>query len=100
MPTVETDNGHFWGYGRSGRTGCRPVLVHHGPIADATLGPVWTRLGETMGLEWIVIERPGYGGTPPMAMNRVADWPGLTTPLLEALGVTGRFARSASRRER
>ena len=91
MQTIGTDDGRIWGYRRSGRADGRPVLVHHGLIGDASLGPVWARLGETAGLEWIVIERPGYGGTPPMAMNRVADWTDLIAPVLEALGVTGRF---------
>ena len=67
------------------------MLVHHGLIGDATLGPAWPALGEASGLEWIVIERPGYGQTPPVAMGRVADWPFMIAPLLQALGVAGRF---------
>ncbi|WP_121937790.1 alpha/beta fold hydrolase [Eilatimonas milleporae] len=91
MPTLTTADGTLWGYGRSGRAGGRPVLVHHGLIGDAALDPRMTALGEDHGLEWIVIERPGYGQTPPMAMDRIADWPAMIAPVLEALGITGRF---------
>lgn len=91
MAWIQMPDRSVWGYGRFGRRGGRPVLVHHGLIGNATLGPAWAPLGDSLGLEWIVIERPGYGRTPPAAMDRVADWPGMIKPLLHALGVTERF---------
>ncbi|MEO1222664.1 MAG: alpha/beta hydrolase [Pseudomonadota bacterium] len=91
MAWIQMPDRSIWGYGRFGRRGGRPVLVHHGLMGDATLGAAWASLGESLGLEWIVIARPGYGRTPPAAMNRVADWPALVEPLLHALGVIGRF---------
>ena len=92
MPTVEAEDGQIWGYGRFGRRHGQPILLHHGLIADAKLAPIWDRLGEENGFEWIVIERPGYGKTPPVMMTRVADWPTLIAPLLDVLGISGRFS--------
>lgn len=91
MATVATRDGAIWGYGRWGCRGGRAVLVHHGLVGDGALGPIWNQLGEMAGLEWIVIERPGYGQTPPMAMERLADWPVMVAPVLEALEIPGRF---------
>ncbi|MEM9488660.1 MAG: alpha/beta hydrolase [Myxococcota bacterium] len=68
------------------------MLVHHGLVGGATLGAPWPELGEKNGLEWIAIERPGYGATPPMEMVRISDWCDLITPVLDALGITGSFA--------
>ena len=84
-------DGTLWGYGRAGRPGGRSVLVHHGLIGDATFGPIWDELGKAAGIEWIMLERPGYGTTPPMAMHALAEWPGMIGPVLTALGVTGQF---------
>lgn len=91
MATITASDGRVWGYGRSGRPGGRPVLVHHGLIGDATLHPMMEELGQTHGLEWIILERPGYGQTPPMEMNRIADWPKMIAPVLIELGVAGEF---------
>lgn len=81
-----------WGYGRSGQSGGYPVIVHHGLIGDAALGPIWAELGRAHGVEWIVIERPGYGATPPTEMDRLSDWPVMIAPVLDRLALTGRFA--------
>lgn len=91
MPTIATPDGVIWGYGLSGRSGGRPVLLHHGLLGDATPDPLLAELGDAHGLQWIVIERPGYGRTRPMDMERIADWPRMIAPVLEALGVAGRF---------
>lgn len=91
MAWIQLPDRSVWGYGRFGRRGGKPVLVHHGLMGNATLGPAWAPLGETLGLEWIVVERPGYGRTPPRRMDRVADWPGMLEPVLHALGVSGRI---------
>ena len=91
MALIQMPDRSVWGYGRFGRRDGKPVLVHHGLIGDANLGPAWASLGETLGLEWIVVARPGYGRTPPRRMESVADWPDMLEPLLNALGVGGRF---------
>ena len=91
MPTITTTDGRTWGYGRYGRLGGRPVLLHHGLMGNANLGSPFPALGEQAGLEWIIIERPGYGDTPPVDMDRIFDWPDLMTPVLDALGITGSF---------
>lgn len=91
MTTITTPDGHIWGYSRCGLAGGRPVLVHHGLIGDATLDPAWVALGEKAGVEWFVIERPGYGETPPADMARVADWPVMIAPVLQVLGIEGAF---------
>lgn len=91
MPTIRTQDGAVWGYGRTGRRGGKPVIVHHGLVGNGAFGPIWTELGETAGLEWIMIERPGYGETPPREMARLADWPAMIAPVLDALGVAGGF---------
>ena len=91
MTTLTLPDGTSWGYGRAGRSGGRPVLVHHGLIGDAGFGPIWDELGGSAGIEWVMLERPGYGGTPPMAMNALAEWPAMIAPVLAALGVVGRF---------
>ena len=89
--TLTLPDGAIWGYGRAGRPGGRPVLVHHGLIGDAGFGPIWDELGKAAGIEWIMLERPGYGATPPMAMHALIEWPTMVAPLLTALGVTDRF---------
>ena len=91
MPTLTLPDGATWGYGHAGRRGGQPVLVHHGLIGDAGFGPIWAELGEAAGIEWIMLERPGYGATPPIAMKALADWPAMIAPVLAELGVTGRF---------
>ncbi|MEM8587252.1 MAG: alpha/beta hydrolase [Pseudomonadota bacterium] len=91
MAWIQLPDRSVWGYGRFGRRGGKPVLVHHGLIGDANLGPAWAPLGEALGLEWIVVARPGYGRTSPRRMDRVADWPGLIEPVLHALGINRRF---------
>lgn len=91
MAAITAPDGHVWGYGRFGRTGGWPVLVHHGLIGDATLDPGWEAFGETAGIEWIVVERPGYGRTPPADMARLADWPAMIAPVIELLGIEGAF---------
>ncbi len=88
---LKLPDGTTWGYGRAGRSGGRPVLVHHGLIGDAGFSPIWDELGGVAGIEWIMLERPGYGETPPMAMNALAEWPTMIAPVLTALGVTGQF---------
>ncbi|MEQ8399990.1 MAG: alpha/beta hydrolase [Roseitalea porphyridii] len=92
MPTIKAVDGRTWGYARYGEAGGKPVLVHHGLIGDRNIGVIWDDLGKANGLEWIVIERPGYGQTPALAMDRIADWPTMMEPLLTVLGVTGSFA--------
>ena len=91
MTTITASDGRVWGYGRSGHPGGRPVLVHHGLIGDAVLHPMMEELGQRHGFEWLILERPGYGQTPPMEMDRIADWPKMITPALTELGVTGGF---------
>ena len=91
MPTITTEHGAVWGYGRAGPRGGKPVIVHHGLVGDGAFGPIWGELGEAAGLEWIMIERPGYGQTPPREMAQLADWPAMIAPVLDALGVAGRF---------
>lgn len=81
-----------WGFGRVGQFGGYPVIVHHGLVGDAALGPTWAELGRAHGIEWIVIERPGYGATPPTEMDRLSDWPAMIAPVLNELGLTERFA--------
>ena len=89
MATLSLADGTVWGYGRAGRAGGRPVLIHHGLVGDGRFGPVWNDLGEAYGLDWVMIERPGYGATPAMEMTALADWAGMIAPVLDALGVTG-----------
>lgn len=91
MAVIETSDGTVWGYGREGRRGGRPVLVHHGLVGDGAFGPIWGQIGEPAGLDWIMIERPGYGATPPMSMTCLSDWPAVIVPVLDALGVDGSF---------
>lgn len=91
MATITTPDGRIWGYGRFGRAGGRPVLVHHGLIGDASLDAMWTAPGEAAGIEWILIERPGYGETPPADMDRVADWPAMAAPIMSLLGIDSSF---------
>ena len=91
MPTLTLPDDGIWGYGRAGHSGGRPVLVHHGLVGDAAFSPLWGELGESAGLEWIMLERPGYGTTLPVAMNMLAEWPTIIAPVLTALGVTGQF---------
>ena len=81
-------DGVRWGFGRCGCSGGRPVLVHHGLIGDAAFGPEWDALGQSFGLEWIMLERPGYGQTAPMRMQQLAEWPDMIAPVLDALGIT------------
>ncbi len=88
---IVAPDGSVWGFGRVGPAEGRPVLVHHGLIGDATMHPAMAELGEAHDLEWIILERPGYGRTKPRPMERLADWPGLAEPVLAALGVAGRF---------
>ena len=88
MPTLTPSDDGIWGYGRPGHSGGRPALVHHGLVGDTAFSPIW---GELAGLEWIMLEQPGYGPTPPMAMNTLAEWPTTIAPVLTALGVTGQF---------
>ena len=75
MATLSLADGTVWGHGRSGRAGGRLVLVHHGLVGDASFGPIWNETGEAYGLEWLMIERPGYGATPAMEMTSLTDWP-------------------------
>ena len=91
MATVKASDGSTWGFARAGRTGGRPVVVHHGLIGDARLDPDWIRLADKAGIEWITIERPGYGATPARSISRIADWPRLIAPVLAALNVDDRF---------
>ena len=39
------------------------------------------------GIRWIMLERPGYGETPPVSMDAIGDWSDLLPPLLEVLQV-------------
>ena len=91
MPKLTLPDGGIWGYIRTGSPGGRPVLVHHGLIGDAAFGPIWNELGKAAGIEWIMLERPGYGATPPIAMAALSDWPAMIAPVLTELRVTGRF---------
>lgn len=91
MITLTLPDGAIWGHGRAGRPGGHPVLMHHGLVGDAEFDPIWDKLGEIAGVEWIMLDRPGYGWTPPMAMTALSDWPAMIAPVLTALGVTGRF---------
>ena len=73
-------HGAVWGYRRAGRSGERSVLVHHELVGDGRFGPIWDELGKAAGIEWIMLERPGYGATPPMATNALADWTAMIAP--------------------
>lgn len=87
--TLTMADGFRWGYGRWGRRGGRPVLLHHGLIADRNLDPDWVEQADRAGIEAFVVERPGYGATPPLQMDRITDWPRLVAPLLTSLGLHG-----------
>lgn len=91
MATLTLHDGTIWGYGRAGRPQGHPVLLHHGLVGNAGFAPIWDALGATAGIEWIMLERPGYGETPQREMRAIAEWPGMIAPVLAALGVTGRF---------
>lgn len=90
MATMTAPDGSTWGFARAGRRGGKPVAVHHGLIANARLDDQWVGLADAAGIEFIVIERPGYGETPPRSMDRIADWAGLIETVMEALDVRGR----------
>lgn len=89
--TIHLPNGHTWSFSRQGQPGGTPVLLHHGLIGDARIHPEWVALAEEHKVELIAIERPGYGNTPPQAMQAIGDWPGLISPLLEFLGLPPRI---------
>ena len=91
MPVIETSDGTVWGYGRVGLKVGKPVIVHHGLVGDGTFGAIWDELGKSAGVDWIMIERPGYGGTLPMEMVSISDWPAMIEPVLDVLGITGAF---------
>lgn len=83
--------GQRWSIARHGHRGRHPLLLHHGLLGDGHVHPDWVSLADAHGVEMIVIERPGYGGTPPCGMRAIADWPGLVAPLLAQLGIAPRF---------
>ncbi|MGU0989205.1 hypothetical protein ACSEOQ_12605 [Pseudomonas aeruginosa] len=83
--------GQRWSIARHGHRGGHPLLLHHDLLGDGHVHPDWVSLADAHGVEMIVIERPGYGGTPPCGMRAIADWPGLVAPLLAQLGIASRF---------
>lgn len=91
MEIYQTPDGTSWGVTRAGRADGRPILLQHGLMGVGRFEQAWVQLADSLGFEWIAIDRPGYGGTPPMPMDRVADWPAMVAPLMDVLGIRGRF---------
>lgn len=55
-------------------SGSRDVILLHGLIGGSWLGEEWISAIEAADVRLIVPDRPGYGGSSQITMNRVADW--------------------------
>lgn len=74
-------------YEKHGAPSGTPVIVNHGLLGSAGIGPQWHELGLQHGLSLICIARPGYGQSTPVAMKSIAEWAALVTPLVDELGL-------------
>lgn len=76
--------------------GTRTVIVFHGLMGSSLLSAEWIKAIEAAGVCCIVLERPGYGDSTPIEMERVADWTAVFAPFVEALGVEHAIAAGCS----
>lgn len=61
------------------------LLLHHGLMGSAILAPEWAELATAAGVQVLTVARPGYGRSTPTAMDAIADWAALVSPLLAEL---------------
>lgn len=75
------------GYAEYGDPAGRPVLLHHGLVGNRALPERWDVYGRGTRVRLIAVERPGYGASPSLEMDEVAEWAELAAGLMDALGV-------------
>ncbi|MVU78326.1 alpha/beta fold hydrolase [Nocardia sp. ET3-3] len=83
-------DGRRLAYLRMGRAGGRPVLFCHGTPGSRLFRPPES-IPESLGVDLVTADRPGYGGSGPQPHRRLLDWPNDAVALADRLGWT-RFA--------
>ena len=76
--------------------GSRDMIVFHGLMGSSWLDAEWIAAIEGADVRCIVLERPGYGDSSPIHMERVADWAELFEPVVEALQIQDAVAVGCS----
>ena len=71
----------------AGRPDGVPILVHHGSPGSGGFYPPWVRNAEARGIRLIGYDRPGYGGSTPVAGRSVAGAAEDVAAIAEALGL-------------
>lgn len=87
MPVFTSPDDTVLEYELNGDPDGKPVVVHHGLLGSAGIGPEWHELALKAKVGLITVARPGYGRSEPVAMTSIAEWAALLTPLLDELGV-------------
>ena len=67
--------------------GARDMVMFHGLFGSSRLSEEWMRAIEKADFRCIALERPGYGDSSPVEMERAADWAGLFAPVVEKLAI-------------
>jgi pimeloyl-ACP methyl ester carboxylesterase len=79
VPAVEESgefrsvDGRAVAFSRYGPAGGRPVVFHYGTPGTRHLGPRIVRVVDQLGLQMLVLDRPGYGGSTRWPGRRVVD---------------------------
>ena len=60
--------------------GARDMVMFHGLFGSSRLSEEWVKAIEKADVRCIALERPGYGDSSAVEMERAADWAGLFGP--------------------
>jgi pimeloyl-ACP methyl ester carboxylesterase len=68
-------------------SGSRDMLIFHGLMGSSWLTPEWIRAIEEYDYRCVVLERPGYGDSSPIAMETVSDWFAIIAAVVDSLRI-------------
>lgn len=85
--TLDYKSGYTLCYTDFGSLDGFPIIVQHGMIASISNENLFERLINA-GRRLICVARPGYGGSSPYPMEKIADWGEIISGLVERLGLS------------
>ena len=89
---VRLADGRALAYAAHGARDGFPVVYLHGAIGSPLeLSPELVATIDELGLRWLCVQRPGFGGSDPCPGRTIASWAGDVRELADALGL-GRLA--------
>ena len=83
---IELSGGRRLSYSVAGHPGASPLLYFHGAIGSPPADRELEEAIETLGIRYVMVDRPGFHGSDPQPGRRVADFAADVRELVDRLG--------------